>query len=375
MKILVVGTGFSGATIARLLHESNHDVSIIEKEEYVGGLSITRVSPNGYKYEPFGARTFHTKKDEIRDFVLRFGEFNDYIHRKGMILNGELFPFPITRSAAGRLPEAEEIFKELDNRPDEVDKTNFETACKSIFSPILYRYFIENYTTKMWGMTPDKLTAEWAPKRLEFGKEDDDWLFKGQWQGLPKEGYSCLLEKIIKGIPITLNCTSYNTNEYDLVISTAQIDEVLDFKYGKLPYRSMKFEHFTDEEWEKDNYGTMNLPQHEKFIRKCNFKILHKQDLDKSTNWIQYQEPIPADENNLPMYPINTNENNDLFDKYLKDICKTNIFPAGRLGLFKYLDMDKAVEISFDLVDLIENYTELSPEQRYSKIKIIRGKY
>ena len=100
-------------------------------------------------------------------------------------------------------------------------------------------------------------------------------------------------------------------------ISLRPIDKLFDYKFGHLQYRSMKYSYVRNEHWEKDSYGTINLPQHQKYIRKCNFKVLHK---SKSPhNWIQYQEPIAADNNFLPMYPINTKENDDLFDKYLKE--------------------------------------------------------
>ena len=131
----------------------------------------------------------------------------------------------------------------------------------------------------------------------------------------------------------------------------------------------MRFDYRKNEEWEDPRYGTINLPQHEKYVRKCNFKILHHQELEG--NWIQYQEPIGVDENNIPMYPIIMEKTNKVFDRCLKEICKTNICPIGRLGLFKYLSMDRAVEITFAMVPLIENWLGLEAEERYKEIKLI----
>lgn len=374
MKILIVGAGLSGCSIAKILKEKGHDILLIEKNEYIGGLCITKVSKDGLKYEPFGARTFHSNNQKIIDFITRFNDFNGYTHRKGMIINGKLLPFPITLKAINDFEEKNKILEELKNRPKEIDKTNFKNACISIFGKTLYSYFIQNYTAKMWGTDPVNLTAEWAPKRLELRDDNTDELFKNQWQGLPKQGYSFLLQKMIEGIPIKLTTQYYNYNEYDVVVSSAPIDETLNFKYGRLQYRGMKFYYRKDESWENDIYGTINLPQHQRYIRKCNFQVLHKQKTIH--NYIQYQEPVEASNGNIPMYPANTNINNKVFDNYLTEICKTkNICPIGRLGLFKYLDMDKAVEVAFDMVSVVENYLHFSPDQRVKKIKEIISKY
>ena len=374
MRILIIGAGLSGCSIARLLKDRNHEVLMIEKESNVGGLCKTKVSSNGIKYEPFGARTFHTKYSLIKDFITQFDEFNGYIHRKGMIINQKLFPFPLTKNIIKNFEEKDQILRELKNRPIKIDNTNFETACISIFGKTLYNYIIRNYTLKMWGIDPKQLTAEWAPKRLELRGNDDNRLFKEQWQGLPKNGYSYLIENMIKDISIKFNTTDFNPKDYDVVVSSAPLDKILNYKFGKLEYRSLNFDYLQEKKWENSNYGTINLPQHQKYIRKCNFKILHKQESEH--NWIQYQEPIVADDNHVSMYPINTTNNNEIFDKYLKEICNTkNICSIGRLGLFKYLDMDKSVAVAHNMLPIVEKYLNMSCIERYKEIKMIREKY
>jgi UDP-galactopyranose mutase len=374
MKILIIGAGLSGCALARLLRDRAHDVFIIEKKTFIGGLCITRTDRDGLKFEPFGARTFHTKDPRIIEFITRFDEFNDYVHRKGMIINGRLLPFPITRQALDNLADKQKIIEELKNRPETIDRSNFETACISIFGPTLYKYFIENYTRKAWGIEPKTITSEWAPKRLELREDGSDELFRGEWQGLPKHGYSYLLERIIDGIPVQLKTTEYDPNDYDVVVLTAPIDAMLHYKWGCLQYRSIKFHYQYDKYWEKDTYGTINLPQHPRYIRKCNFTILHKQQSKRKR--IQYQEPVAADETNDPMYPVITSQNDQLFDQYLKEACTSkNLCPTGRLGLFKYLDMDEAIEVAFDMVAIVENYSDMTSRDRYEKINEIRKKY
>lgn len=372
MRVLIVGTGLSGCTLARLLKDRGHDVLMIEKERHIGGLCITRVNDDGVKYEPFGARTFHTSKESLWQYVLKFDEFNGYTHRKGMIIDDQLFPFPLTFDSLDRFEKRDRILEELNNRPSEVDYTNFETACISIFGKTLYGYFIKNYSEKMWGMEPRRLTAEWAPKRLELRSDSEDSLFRNQWQGLPVHGYTYFLEQMIKDVPVLVNETSYNSDDFDVVATSAPLDEMLHFRYGRLHYRSISFSYEKSASWENGLYGTVNLPQHGTYFRKCNFNILHRQP--SHYNYIQYQQAVEADcSDNPAMYPVNTERHNMIFDRYLRDICGSkNICPLGRLGLYKYLDMDKAVECSMALLPLVEAYTILSPSERYRHIDRIR---
>ena len=375
MKILIVGSGFTGCSFARLLRDEGHQILLIERNNHIGGLSYTKLSPNGIFYEPYGARTFHTKIGKVKDFIQKFSDFNSYVHNKGMIINGKLLHFPVSLETIKKLDEYPKIIKELNDRPEKLDRKNFETCMISIMGPTLYHLFIKNYTEKMWGTSANQLTAEWAPKRLEI-REKDSALFKNQWQGLPKYGYTKLFENMVKGINLELKREfglEYRKG-FDLILFTGRIDELLHFKYGKLPYRSLRFDYKKNENWEKDDYGTINLPQDKKYIRKANFKIMYQQKTDQ--NWIQYQEPIPSSKKNIPMYPVNTNKSVELFDNYLKDACNSeNIIPAGRLGLFKYLDMDKAISLAFDMVPLIKIWKKIPPSTRYLKIKKILENY
>jgi UDP-galactopyranose mutase len=373
MKILVMGAGLTGCTLARLLKDKGHDVAINEKMSHIGGLCFTTKSPNGILYEPYGAHTFHTEDKTVNKFLRRFSSFNTYVHNKGVVINGCLRHFPISFETIKKMPECNQILKELNKRPKKPNPNNFETYMISSFGKTLYKLFIYNYTKKMWGIEPKNLTPEWATKRIELRKTETE-VFNGQWQGLPIEGYTKLFNKMIQGIPINYNNASFNKANNDLILFSGRIDELYNFKYGILAYRSLRYEYRENEDWENENYGTINLPQHPKFIRKVNFKILYQQKTNFS--WIQYQEPISADSDNLPMYPIRTKKNLKIFDNYLKEACKSKkIIPMGRLGLYKYLDMDKAVALSFNMIDLIEKWRDKSPKARYDEINNIIAKY
>jgi UDP-galactopyranose mutase len=374
-NFVIIGAGLSGCAIARLLADRGHSVRLLERETEVGGLCLTRISPNGFQYEPFGARTFHTRNRLVRRFVTRFGSFNRYAHRKGVMIGGKLLPFPLTPSALDELPESARIRAELARRPAVVDMTNFETACLSVFGPTLYGLFIANYTARMWGTEPRTLTAEWAPRRLEWGADDDNLLFKDQWQGLPEEGYSALLARMIRGIPLSLQvvATMEWARQADVVIATAPLDAMFDYRFGRLPYRSLRFNHRRDEPWPHPHYGTINLPEHTRFVRRCNFKIMYQQE-DRPGNWIQYQEPCAADDRYAPMYPVQTPASEEQYTRYLDLACRArNLCPLGRLGLFKYLDMDAAVALAMRTVPLIETYHKLNRTERFQRLMALRN--
>jgi UDP-galactopyranose mutase len=364
---LIVGSGLTGCTIARVLKDSGFTVSVCEKENFTGGLCRSDVSSKGVIFEPFGARTFHTKNKEVENFVKKYSEFNSYKHHKGSLYKGVLYHYPINYETISKMPNRKQILKELSQRPDEIDRTNFETAMLSVFGKSLYKMFIKNYSEKFWGLEPKLLESEWAPSRVEL-KQKEVSLFESQWQGLPCGSYNKLFEKLLEGIPVHLN-TDYSDIEekFDKIIYTGKIDELYGFQEGILPYRSIDFEYRVDGDWENDSYGTINLPDHPKYFRKANFKILHQQDIN--TNYIQYQRAVKEDELHLPMYPINTILNNQLFDRYLKMACKNNkIIPAGRLGLYKYLDMDKAILLGIQMKSLILKWERLKPSARYNSL-------
>jgi UDP-galactopyranose mutase len=359
-----------------MLLDRGIEAAIIERQAWPGGLCITRNDAEGRPYEPYGARIFHTAKLEVQEFVQRFASFNGYTHRKGIMLNGKVEAFPICPSAIERLPERDQIRVELENLPPVPDMTNFETACVSIFGRTLYGYFIENYTRRMWGMEPASLTADWAPKRLELRAEGDSNLFKDQWQGLPTGGFSRWIESMSKGIEIRYKTTSFDPSLYDLVMLSVPIDMYLDYEFGQLPYRSMHFHYREKDEWEEPSFGTINLPQDEEYVRKCNFDVLHRISSGERKPRVQYQKPVSAGPKSMPMYPVNTPESEARYDRYLRRICESSrLCPMGRLGLFKYLDMDKAVEMSMIFAAHVEHFLEMSAIKRYEFLRETRKRF
>ncbi|MHA2280469.1 MAG: UDP-galactopyranose mutase [Promethearchaeota archaeon] len=367
MSVLILGAGLTGCAFARLLKDNQIKVLIREKKNHIGGLCLTRTSPNGILYEPYGGHAFHTRDRRVIKFVSRFSEFNNYKHNKGIIINGILHHFPLSRETILKMEENAKILKELEEAPKIPDLTNFETYAKSKFGNTLYQLFIYNYSKKMWDVEPIELSNEYLLNRINL-TEKNNLIFGDDFQGLPLKGYSQFLKNMIYDIPLELNNCNIDETLFDLILFSGRIDELHNFKYGKLQFRSLRFDYKDNAHWENETYGSINLPQHPRYIRKVNFKIMHQQKTNNS--WIQYQEPIPLSINNLPMYPIYTKQNIELFDKYLKEACKSgNIIPVGRLGLYKYLEMGQAISLAMDMIPLIEEWKNLEPKARYLEIK------
>ncbi|MHA2473761.1 MAG: UDP-galactopyranose mutase [Promethearchaeota archaeon] len=367
MRVLVVGAGLSGCTFARLLKDKNHIISITEKEDHIGGLCYTKTSANGILYEPYGGHAFHTKDQRVKIFVLRFSDFNNYHHNKGIIINGILRHFPLSKTTILDMAESEQIIKELEDRPPIPDFTNFETYAISQFGNTLYKLFMYNYSLKMWGVEPRELTTEYISNRIKL-TDTNTHIFEDKFQGMPRKGYTEFLKNMIQGIPLQLYMSDIEESLYDLILFSGRIDELLNFKFGELEYRSLKFEYSENDDWENAHYGSINLPQHPKYIRKVNFKVMHQQRSKES--WIQYQEPIPFDDDKLPLYPLYTKRNIELFDKYLREACISDkIIPIGRLGLFKYLEMGQAISLVMNMIPIVEIWKDLNPNDRYQEIK------
>ncbi|MFX1280998.1 MAG: UDP-galactopyranose mutase [Promethearchaeota archaeon] len=369
MRILILGAGLTGCTLARKLKDRGYNVSIKEKLSHIGGLCHTKKSPNGILYEPCGGHAFHTTDHRVKQFVLNFSDFNSYRHTKGIFINEVLRHFPLSIDTIVNMDKSEQILKELEERPKKPDLTNFETYAISRFGNTLYKLFIYNYSKKMWGIEPRELTTVYIKNRINL-KDNDAQIFEDDFQGLPVNGYTQFLENMIYDIPLELNQSEFDETLYDLILYSGRIDELFKFKFGTLEFRSLKFHYKENDDWENENYGSINLPQHPKYIRKVNFKIMYQQKTENS--WIQFQEPIPFNKTSQPLYPIYTKRNIELFDKYLVEASKSEkIVPVGRLGLYKYLEMGQAISLAIDMIPLIEKWKELNPKDRYFEFKCL----
>ena len=363
MRIAIIGAGISGCTMARLLKDRGHEVVIFEKGKSAGGLCSTAIH-EGRLYQLFGPHNLHTYNESVIAFLCRFSKFNNYVHRVGTFIDGKVLPYPISYKTIELLEEKDRILEEISRLPKNVDMANFERCVVSKVGVSLYKKFIENYTMKFWGVSPKEMEAAWAPWKIEIRRDDSLGYFRDEWQGLPAQGYTHMCEKIIEGIPIQYNAEikDYRDLRYELVISTIPIDEVFNFCYGRLSYRGLDFMiHFDEAEWEDVRYGCINFPESDvAYTRKCNYSLCYYNG-PLSSYIVGYEFPGNASR----MYPVYTFQNKELFNKYLTHLVEVkNLISVGRLGLFRYYDMDEAVEWCLDNIDTVENYLSLTPAER-----------
>jgi len=363
MRIAIIGAGLSGCTMARLLKDRGHEVVIFEREQAPGGLCRTAVY-EGKLYQLFGPHNLHTYNESVITFFSRFSQFNNYIHRVGTFVEGKTLPYPISYKSIELLKDRDCILKEISSLPDKIDMSNFEDCVISMVGERLYKDFIENYTLKFWGISPKEMDAEWAPKRIEVRQDDNLGYFKDEWQGLPAKGYTHMFGKMIEGILVHYNTKieDYRDLGHELVISTIPIDELFSFCYGRLTYRGLDFTiHFNESKWEDDRYGCINFPNSDvAYTRKCNYSLCYR---NGAVNSYIVGYDFPG--NNNRMYPIYTSKNRNLFHKYLEHLVKIkNLISIGRLGLFRYYDMDEAAEWCLNNIKTIEGYLELSPDKK-----------
>lgn len=382
MKVAIIGAGLSGCTAARILAENNNDVDLYEKGTVIGGLVRTGNTTHGRIFDMFGGHTFHTKDKFVWNWVNKFAEFRDYTHRKGIILFKKVFRYPLqVEEIQNKFPliVSNDIFYELKSITNiknnliaeglAIEKgKNFKEHVINMIGPTLYKLTVENYTRQQWGREPEELPFDLVPGRIEIRDNYDDRLFCNEFQGVPKLGYTNLCINIIKNKKIRL-INNFSTSVfvfqflsrvYDMVLCSAPVDEVLHGQ-STLKYRGATFNFDFDlncaSRWEDERYGTINFSEGPA-LRKINFGVIYDQDGPIVTQF-------PSKERKY--YPINVAKYNDRFNSILNDCCDINLIPFGRLGSFRYLNMDTAILTAMEVAVLAESWNELNKYQRKEK--------
>ena len=348
---LVVGAGFAGSVLAERL-ASQHDarVLVIDKRPHVAGNAYDHFDKAGILIHQYGPHIFHANSDEIVDYLSQFTRWRPYEHRVLAQVRGKLVPIPINRTTLNELFDLdlqtdEEAAAYLASRAEPVaDIKTSEDVVINAVGRELYELFFQGYTRKQWGLDPsqlDKLVTSRIPTRTNT----DDRYFGDKHQIMPADGYTAMFNAMLDhpNIDVLLS-TDYkdvkDEIDYGHLIFTGPIDEYFDFRFGKLPYRSLKFEHKTvDEEWVQPvavvNYPSPEVP----YTRITEYKHLTGQSHPKSSLTYEY----PSAEGD-PYYPIPRAENQELFKKYeaLAD-ATSNVTFVGRLATYRYYNMDQIV--------------------------------
>jgi UDP-galactopyranose mutase len=359
---LIVGAGFAGSVLAeRIASQLNKKVIIVEKRNHIGGNAYDEFDEYGILIHKYGPHIFHTNNKEVFDYLSQFTDWIHYEHKVLAKIGDELYPIPINRITINKLYNLDlkndEEVKEFFNRVKEnrYPILNSEDIIVNQVGYDLFEKFFRHYTKKQWNLEPKELSPT-VCGRIPVRTNDDCRYFTDQYQFMPKEGYTKMFERMLnhKNIEIILN-TDYKSVldkiEYDKMIYTGPIDYFFDYKFGKLPYRSIRFEYknFKIESYQPSsviNYVEANVP----FTRVTEYKKITNQNSSSTT--VSFEYTIQDGE---PYYPILTDKSSAILKKYIDEAIKIdNLILCGRLAEFKYYDMHQVVARALKIFDNIK---------------------
>lgn len=349
--VTICGTGFAGSVLARKLAEtSGQRVLVVDKREHIGGNAYDHLDEAGVLVHKYGPHIFHTNSDEVVNFLCDFTEWRSYEHRVLADVGGKLVPIPINRTTLNALYDADlqcedEAAAYLAARAQPVNK--IETARDVVVNAIgkeLYETFFQGYIRKRWGLDPSELDRS-VTARIPTRANTDDRYFTDRFQAMPLHGYTRMFERMLDHprIDIALSTDFHDLSAKDrgdLTIYTGPIDAYFGHCFGALPYRSLKFRHETLPQRRVQQVGVVNFPDEKvPYTRITEYKHLTGQVHPASS--ISYEYPSAGGD---PYYPIPSPENQKLFRKYQALAMEEhNVFFAGRLGCYRYYNMDQVV--------------------------------
>ena len=356
---LIVGSGLFGSVFAYEANKKGKKCLVIEKRNHIGGNIYTECIDdiNVHKY---GAHIFHTSNKKVWDYVNEFAEFNRYTNEPVAIYKNELYNLPFnlnTFSKMFNLITPAEIEKKLDEEREEGLKklngrepANLEEQAIALVGTTVYEKLIKGYTEKQWGM-PCKELPSFIIKRLPVRMMYNNNYFNDKYQGIPIGGYTQIIEKLLKGIDVKLNSDFFeNREEYeqiaDKIVFTGQIDMYYNYKYGMLEYRTVRFE--TEDTDAEVPYT--RIIEHKHFEIEKQLGFVKSSEIRNNKTIISREYSDKWNEDKEPYYPINNSRNNELYEKYkaLSENDSKVIF-GGRLGQYKYYDMDKVIENALEI--------------------------
>jgi UDP-galactopyranose mutase len=356
---LIVGAGLFGSVFAYEANKRGKKCLVIDKRDHIAG-NIYTEDVDGINVHKYGAHIFHTSNKVVWDYVNQFAEFNHYINSPIAVYKDELYNLPFNMNTFSKLwgirtpREAKERIQNQIKELNIVEPKNLEEQALSLVGTDVYEKLIKGYTEKQWGRSCTELPA-FIIKRLPLRFTYDNNYFNDPYQGIPKGGYTSIVEKMLEGIEVGTG-TDYcklikeQPDIAEKIVFTGMIDEFYQYKLGELQYRSLRFE---SEILEEENYqgnAVVNYTDREvpytRIIEHKHFEFGNQAHTvitrEYSSEWTKGSEPY---------YPINDEKNSSLYEKYreLADKEKNVIF-GGRLGQYRYYDMDKVIESALQRV-------------------------
>lgn len=354
---VIVGAGYSGAVIARRLAEHGERSLVVDRRPHIAGNAYDYFDAQGVQVHKYGPHIFHTSSKRVVDFLSRFTEWTPYEHRVLADVDGILVPVPFNLDSiralfpaaeAARLSERLIATYGLEARVpilkllDHTDETVRELA------GFVFEKIFLGYTTKQWGLDPRELSSS-VTARVPVAVSHDDRYFQDEFQNMPSLGYTAMFERILDHPNIEV-ATSTDLSDVDggrpaRLVYTGEIDEFLDYRFGPLPYRSLRFEFEHDHDREfRQPVAQVNFPNDHTYTRITEFKHLTGQHIAGTTVAFEYPEPHRPGEN-VAYYPVPMDANLEQFSKYkaVAEELAGRVFFVGRLATYRYINMDQAV--------------------------------
>lgn len=356
---LVVGAGYAGAVCAQQLAAAGRRVLVIDKRPHIAGNAYDCVDEHGILIHPYGPHIFHTNAKRVFEYLSQFTDWRFYEHRVLAEVNGGLYPIPINRTTINTLyglnldEEGVKDYIENVREPRDTIRTSEDVVLSSVGRDLCDKFF-RGYTAKQWGLDLSELSAGVAA-RIPTRTNDDDRYFSDTFQFMPAEGYTRMFERMLANPLIEVRTSTdlddvKDTVRYGHLIYSGPIDAFYEYRFGRLPYRSLEFahEHLPDTETYQ-SVGTVNYPVSEDFTRITEFKHLTGQDAE-STSIVREYPRAEGD----PFYPIPRPENEQLFKRYaaLADV-EQNVTFVGRLAQYRYYNMDQVVAAALKAAETI----------------------
>lgn len=351
---LIVGAGLFGATFAHEAVRAGKRCLVIDRRNHIAGNAHIE-TVEGIPVHRYGAHIFHTSDREVWDFVNRFVSFNHFVNSPIAVYKDELYNLPFNMNTFSRLwgvRTPAEAKAEMDRQRADyagLEPKNLEEQALKLVGRDIYEKLVKGYTEKQWGKSCSELPA-FLIRRLPLRFTYDNNYFSDPWQGIPEEGYDALTEKLLEGAEVRLN-TEYTAELGALAertIYTGPIDAFFNYRLGRLEYRSLRFE---TEVLDTDNFqgnAVVNYTERSvPYTRVIEHKHFSFGTQPKTVVTREYPEPWTPEKE--PYYPVNDEQNSSLYEKYRNLAAETpEVIFGGRLGLYRYLDMDKTIRAALD---------------------------
>lgn len=358
---LIVGSGLFGSICAHELTKSNHKCLVIEKRNHIGGNCYTEKIEN-IDIHKYGAHIFHTSNKSTWDYINQFCEFNNYRHHVVANFDDEIFSLPFNMFTFNKLwgvLTPDQAKKIIDSQKFYGNPSNLEEQALNLVGKDIYKKLIKGYTEKQWMKSCKDLPKD-IIKRLPVRYTYDNNYFFDVYQGIPKNGYTEIFEKLLNNIEVRLNTDYFEDKDYynslsKFIIYTGPIDRFYNYSMGQLEYRPLKFVHEVKSCDNFQGHSVVNYTSKDvaytRIIEHKHFNYFYS---DKTV--ITKEFPIEWKLDEEPYYPINDEINQSTFQKYKKLIeQETKIFFGGRLAEYKYYDMNQVVESALKMVDNLKN--------------------